>query len=164
MLDSDLKASLAETAFDPVVCIARECAATRDFIDVLEREQHALQQRDVSLLLALEKEKAQQAQQLSQLTDARNRWLAKLGYAQDRTGMERGLKIFPAAADAWQKLLQLAETASQLNKINGVLISQRLRYNQQALTVLQAATHGTGLYGSDGQPRLFSIGRPLGEG
>ncbi|MGH8762344.1 MAG: flagella synthesis protein FlgN [Nitrosospira sp.] len=164
MPDPDLKAPLAETVYDPVACVARECAATRDFIDVLEREQYALQQADVSLLLALEKEKVQQAQQLSQLTDARNRWLAKLGYAQDRTGMERGLKIFPAATDAWQKLLRLAETASQLNKINGVLIGQRLRYNQQALAVLQAATHGTGLYGSDGQPRLFSIGRPLGEG
>ena len=164
MPDPDLKVPLAEMIFDPVASVAHECAATRDFIDVLEREQHALKHADVSLLLPLETEKAQQAQQLAQLANARNHWLAKLGYAQDRTGMERGLEIFPAAADAWQELLQLAETASQLNKINGILVGQRLRYNQQALSILQAATHGTGLYGSDGQPRLFSIGRQLGEG
>lgn len=161
---SGLGASLTEAIFDPPAGIARERDATRDFIDVLEREQHALQQADVALLPSLEKEKAQQAQQLAQLAEARNQWLAKLGYTRDRTGMERGLETFPAAAEAWQELLQLAETASQLNKINGILINQRLRYNQQALSVLQAATRGTGLYGADGQPRLFSAGRQLGEG
>lgn len=164
MPDPDVKAPLAETIFDPATCITRECDATRDFIDLLKREQHALQQADVSLLPPLEKEKAQQAQQLARLADARHRWLAKLGHTQDRLGIERGLETCPAAADAWRELLQLAETASQLNKINGILIHQRLRYNQQALSVLQAATRGTGLYGSDGQPRLFSAGRQLGEG
>ncbi|SCY06508.1 flagella synthesis protein FlgN [Nitrosospira sp. Nl5] len=164
MADSDVKAPLAEMAFDPAACITRERDAARDFVDVLKREQHALQQADVSLLPLLEKEKAQQAQQLAQLADARNYWLAKLGHTQDRLGIERGLETCPAAADAWRELLQLAETASQLNKINGILVNQRLRYNQQALSVLQAATHGTGLYGADGQPRLFSAGRQLGEG
>jgi flagella synthesis protein FlgN len=164
MADSDVKAPLAEKTFDPAACITRERDATRDFVDVLKREQQALQQADVSLLPLLEKEKARQAHQLAQLADARNHWLGKLGYTPDRLGIERGLETCPAAADAWRELLQLAETASQLNKINGILVHQRLRYTQQALSVLQSATHGTGLYGADGQPRLFSAGRQLGEG
>ena len=166
-----MKSGLTETlltgvVFTPAVSIAQERDATRNFIDILEQEQHVLQQTDVSLLLPLAKEKASQAQQLTRLADARNQWLAKHGYSRDRSGMERGLKDSdcPGATDAWQELLQLAETASQLNKINGVLIAQRLRYNHQALTVLQAATHSAGLYGSDGQPQLFSGGRQLGEG
>jgi flagellar biosynthesis protein FlgN len=156
---------LTGTAFDPAASIVQERDTTRNFISILEQEQHALQQADVSLLLPLVKEKTGQAQQLAALADTRNQWLAKLGYSRDRSGMERGLKdCTPGAAAAWGELLQLAETASQLNKINGVLIAQRLRYNHQALTVLQAATHGAGLYGADGQPQLFSGGRQLSEG
>ena len=157
---------LTAMVFHPLASITEERDATRNFIDVLEREQDALKQADVSLLLPLAKEKTHQAQQLARLADARNQWLAKLGYPRDRSGMERGLKDcgLPGAADAWQDLLQLAETASQLNKVNGILIAQRLRYNHQALAVLQAATHSAGLYGADGQPQLFSGGRQLGEG
>jgi flagellar biosynthesis protein FlgN len=157
---------LTGLTFNPAVSIAEERDATRKFIDVLEQEQHLLQQTDVSLLLSLAKEKAVQAQQLIRLADARNQWLQKLGYPRDRSGMERGITDCncPGATDAWHELLQLAKTASQLNKINGTLITQRLRYNHQALTVLQAATHTAGLYGSDGQPQLFSSGRQLGEG
>lgn len=153
-------------AFDPHAGIIRERDETRNFIDLLEREQRALRQADVSSLLTLAKEKAQQAQQLIQLADVRNRWLVTLGYTRDRNGMEQGLQgcDSPGATDAWRELLQLAETASQLNKINGILIGQRLRYNQQALSVLQAATRSAGLYGADGQPTLFSGGRRLGEG
>ena len=154
------------TVFDPVTGITHERDETRNFIDLLEREQRALRQADVSSLLTLAKEKAQQAQQLIQLADVRNRWLVTLGCTRDRSGMEQGLQSCAdaGAADAWRELLQLAETASQLNKINGILIGQRLRYNQQALSVLQAATRSAGLYGADGQPTLFSGGRQLGEG
>lgn len=152
--------------FDPVTGISHERDETRNFIDLLEREQRALRQADVSSLLTLAKEKAQQAQQLVQIADVRNRWLVALGCTRDRSGMEQGLQSCAGAgaADAWRELLQLAETASQLNKINGILIGQRLRYNQQALSVLQAATRSAGLYGADGQPTLFSGGRQLGEG
>jgi flagella synthesis protein FlgN len=144
----------------------REHDATQDFIDILRREQNALQQADGSLLRPLATEKSELAQQLAQLADARNRWLAMLGYLQDRIGMERALQDSPAAAEAWQKLLRLAETASHLNKINGILVGQRLRYNQQRLSALQAAANSAqtvGLYGADGQPQPFSGGRRLGE-
>jgi flagella synthesis protein FlgN len=158
---------LTGTIFDPLAGITRERDATREFIDVLHREQHALQQPDMSLLRSLATEKAQQAQQLTQLADARNRWLAMLGYPQDRLGMERGLQECPAAAAAWKELLQLAENAHQLNKINGILVDQRLRHVQQRLSVLQSSvsdTPGAGLYGADGQPQPFSGGRCLAEG
>lgn len=161
---------MSNVTFDPVACVAREHDATLEFIDLLRREQDALHHADGSLLLPLAMEKSEQAQQLARLAEARNRWLAMLGYPQDRTGMERGLQDCqdcPDAAGAWQTLLQLAETASQLNKINGILVAQRLRYNQQRLSALQSATHSArsaGLYGSDGQPQPFSGGRRLGEG
>ena len=112
---------MTNSIFDPVACISRERDATRNFIDILRQEQAALQQPGASLLLSIANEKAHQAQQLAQLSDARNYWLRKFGYTQDHIGMERGLRDYPAAVDAWEELLQLAETASQLNKINGIL-------------------------------------------
>ena len=152
--------------FDPIAGIANERDAVRVFIDVLRREQHALQQADVSVLLPLAVEKAGHAQQLTELTQAREQWLAMSDSLEDQGDMERRLADHPTAAMAWQELLQLTETAHQINEINGILVNQRLRYNQQRLSALQAAAHGfhdNVLYGSNGQPQIFSGGRRLGE-
>lgn len=154
-----------EDTFDPIACIASERDATQHFIDLLQREQRTLQQADISALISLTKEKTERIQQLAQMADVRKRWLAAFGHTGDHSGIERVLPDYPAASEVWKDLLQLAEMAVQLNKINGVLIDQRLRYNQQALAVLQAATpQNSGLYGSDGQPQSLSGGRQLGEG
>lgn len=152
--------------FDPIAGIANERDAVRVFIDVLRREQHALQQADVSVLLPLAAEKASHAQQLAELAQAREQWLAVPDSPEDQGDMERRLADHPAAAMAWQELLQLTETAHQINEISGILVKQRLRYNQQRLSALQAAAHGLHdnvLYGSNGQPQIFSGGRWLGE-
>ncbi|MBA4141792.1 MAG: flagellar protein FlgN [Nitrosospira sp.] len=156
---------MSETVFDPIPSINAECNATYDFIDILRREQHALRQSDVSLLLPLAQEKARQTQQLAQLAAARKSWLGTLSPSPDRAGrnMERGLRNFPGAAEAWEELLEVAETASQLNKINGSLVGQRLRYTRQALSVLQAIPQDAGLYGPNGHSQAFSGGRELGE-
>jgi len=157
---------LNNATFDPIAGIANERDAVRVFIDVLRREQHALQQADVSVLLPLAAEKASHAQQLAELTQTREQWLAVPDSFEDQGDMERRLADHPTAAMAWQELLRLAETAHQINEINGILVNQRLRYNQQRLSALQAAArgiHDNGLYGSNGQPQIFSGGRRLGE-
>ena len=154
-----------EGAFDPIAGIASERDATRGFIDLLQREQRTLQQADISVLISLTNEKAHRMQQLAQMAEARRRWVAAFGHTSGHSGIEHVLPDYPAATEVWKDLLQLAEMAVQLNKINGILIDQRLRYNQQALAVLQAATpRNSGLYGSDGQPQTLSGGRQLGEG
>jgi flagella synthesis protein FlgN len=152
--------------FDPATRIAAECDATQDFIRLLQREQGILREKDVSELLALSREKGSQAQRLVELAGERNRWIESLGCSHDHAGMERALQGHPEAAEAWSQLLQLAQTASELNKINGILINQRLRYNTQALAALQGPVQSAGLaglYGADGQPRLFKGSRRLGE-
>ena len=131
---------MPEMIFDPSRSINAECEATRNFIEILQREQSALKQAEVSILLPLTQ-----------------------GHATDRLGVENELRIFPGASEAWQELVQLAETARHLNEINGNLVGQRLRYNQQAIAALQEATHVTGVYGCDGHTQPFSGGRQLGE-
>jgi len=158
-------ADLAEAAFDPVAGIASECEATRDFIGLLQREQRTLQQANISALITLANEKTHRMQLLIQMADMRNHWLAALCHPGGRSGMEQVLPNYPAVTGVWKELLQLSEVAAQLNKINGVLVDQRLRYNQQALAVLQTATsRNSDLYGADGQPQPFAGGRRLGEG
>lgn len=150
---------------DPAMSIAHERDATRNFIDLLRREQHALQHADIALLLPLAAEKAQRAQDLAKWAEARKCWLSAQGQAGTRSKAEHGLGDDPDTADAWNELLQLAQTADQLNTINGILVGQRLRYIHQRLAVLQSASMASdeSLYGSDGHPRLFSGGRRLGE-
>ena len=50
--------SLPEMIFDPSRSINAECEATRNFIEILRREQSALKQAEVSMLLPLAQEKA----------------------------------------------------------------------------------------------------------
>jgi flagella synthesis protein FlgN len=152
--------------FDPATRIAAERDATQDFIRLLRREQGILQESDVSELLPLSREKGSQAQRLVELAGERGRWIESLGYSHDHEGMERALQGYPEAAEAWRQLLELAQAASELNKINGILVNQRRRYNAQALAALQGPVQSAGLaglYGADGQPRLFKGGRRLGE-
>ncbi len=150
---------------DPASNIAHERDATRNFVDLLRREQHALQHADVALLLPLAAEKAQRAQELAELAETRNCWLSAQNQPGNRGEAGQGVRDDPGTADAWNELCQLAQTADELNTINGILIGQRLRYIHQRLSVLQTSglASNTSLYGSDGHPALFSGGRILGE-
>lgn len=150
--------------FDPALQLSLECQATRHVVDLLRREQLALQQADISALDPLIQEKNYQLQQLAQLADARKQWIATLGHGLDREGTERAFRDCPDAAVAWAELLDLAKTAVQINKINGLIIDRRVRHNQRVLRELRAATQATALYGSDGQPRPIGLARQLGEG
>lgn len=74
----------------------------------------------------------------------------RLGYGQDMAGAEQ------AAQDAgclpqWHTLLETTRRTARLNKLNGILIQQRLQHNQRMLNFLNEAT-GQSLYGPDGQP------------
>jgi flagella synthesis protein FlgN len=66
------------------------------------------------------------------------------------------------AAAAWRYLLQLAQTARQLNRTNGEMIAARLQHNRQAFAALQSAAGAVSLYGPQGQTLGYSGGRPLG--
>ena len=70
----------------------------------------------------------------------------------------------PHIAELWRQLLALAEKARELNQLNGNMIDTRLRNNQQALAILQAAANQSALYGPDGQTHGLGLGRPLGKG
>lgn len=155
---------MTEVPFDPTLHLPLEREATRHFVDILQREQSALQQADIFGLDPLTQEKMHQLERLAQLANIRHTWLAAHGHSADHEGMERGLREYPGTDEVWKELLGLARTAMQMNKLNGLLIDRQMRYNQERLKAVQAAIQPVNLYGSDGQPRISRSARELGEG
>jgi flagella synthesis protein FlgN len=131
------------------------------FVLLLEQEQQTLLSTDTEPLLALADKKSRSAENLSALSLQRQQLLPN-GVVE----IEAWLQInVPQGLSAWQEIRHLAEHAKELNKTNGELIQIKMRYNQQALSVLIGATqHAAGIYGPDGQTNLPSSGRTLGSG
>lgn len=145
-----------------------ELRAYQDFVQVLQTEQDALVQGNVDPLLELARIKSEKVVLLSQLAESRARFLSTQGYPQGQGDMAKWLQKQrdngnPKIAELWQKLLTLVENAKQLNQINGGMIDTRLRNNQQALAILQAAANQSALYGPDGQPQSPGLGKPIGK-
>lgn len=147
-----------------------ELAGFRDFVQALRTEQEALVQGDVDGLIELARLKSEKVVLLSQLAERRNRFIASQGADPRHGGMTNWLQrqkagqTAPHLAQTWTQLLEQAEIARQLNQVNGTMIESRLRNNQQALAVLQAAANQSlNLYGPDGQTHATGLGRPLGK-
>jgi flagellar biosynthesis/type III secretory pathway chaperone len=155
---------LAEALFDPPAHLVLEREAVRYFVDILQREQSALQHGDIAALDTLVQEKTHQLERLARLGDERHNWLAMQGQGTGHEDMERGLRAYPGADAVWRELLDLARTAMQLNKLNGWLTGWHMRHNGQRLKAVRAAVQPVNLYGSDGQSRIARSGYSLGEG
>lgn len=135
-----------------------EAATLRAFIEMLRAEQSALLRGETDQVAALVEPKAQHMFELTRLSEARGRWLTSLrpGAKQkiDRAGMERLLLENTGGAtaprDAWRQLMQLTESARQINTTNGMLIGARLNNTQRALSAIFSAARLPGAYGADG--------------
>jgi len=125
-----------------------EISRLGEFIDLLQREQALLVQGDTEALLLLSEKKTALANALAAL-------------AQERACEMGGMGSDPIP-QAWQKLLELAAKARDLNATNGQLISLHMQNNQQALAVLMNAANRAMTYGPDGQQTAGLGGRILG--
>lgn len=143
-----------------------ELAALAGFLDLLREEQQALVTGKVDGLEALAQAKLKMADRLNSLTTQREQRLVAIGLAPGRNGMGALLAAHPESKDLqarWSAILASAAEAKNLNEINGKLIADRLGNNQQALSILTAATHrASTVYGRDGQTQVSAPGRVLG--
>lgn len=119
------------------------------FAEILEQERTVLSQRDVEPLFALAERKAVQARTLHQFADQRSALLAQAGLKNDRAGIEQ--LIGNAQHPAWLKYQTAAAQARDLNKQNGILITERMSGNHQALALLMSLSDAPTTYGPDGQ-------------
>lgn len=160
MITPNIPASLAEF----IASLHNERDTMRSFVSLLETEQNALLDGQTEQLLALADTKTKLVSQLTMMGNARKQFQGKHGQGDETENMELWLKSHaPKEQPVWSEIRQLAARAQQLNHTNGEMIQVKLRYNQQALTVLHgAANNATTLYGRDGQPSLPGAGRKLG--
>ena len=155
-----------------LLSLKREFEAFRQFHQILSAEHTALVGGDADELITLAQRKNERVVELTQLAEARNRYLTELAGSTNQIGMEAWLDAYDPtdkfrAGRLWRELIDLARTAKDLNQSNGQLIHTRLAHNQQALSVLLGANAGTSnLYGADGQAYMAKptgSGRPLGK-
>ncbi|MDA8382354.1 MAG: flagellar protein FlgN [Betaproteobacteria bacterium] len=146
--------------------LCAEVAAFRQFIDLLRAEQAVLAQMDVEPLLELARRKSEKVVTLTQLAERRRRFLSSRGLD---PMLEAPVSWTPyldaeraqVAARHWREVLDLARAARRINDANGAMVQTKLRYNREALAVLQVARGQLDLYGPDGRTAAAHFGRPL---
>jgi flagella synthesis protein FlgN len=139
---------------NPAASLEQERSAIENLLTVLRQEQMHLIDADVDAMAGVTPEKSRIATEMSELATRRHQTLAAAGFAATEPGMQAwidGGNASPAARESWKVLLDLAQTAKEMNRVNGLLISQQLGRNQARLNALQGNAQGGSFYGPNGQ-------------
>jgi len=149
----------------PADSLSEEHKAIRELTQLLQQEQAQLIDANVEGVAALTEPKARAAARMAELTNLRYRALQAAGFEPKESGMQAWL-TGPAASQtarqSWQELMALAETAKEINRVNGTLIGRQMVRNQNALNVLQfGSLQGNAVYGPNGQTAHHAFGRHI---
>lgn len=141
--------------------LAAEIGAVQRFITLLKAEQEILRGNQLDALEKLMQEKGKLVEELGRIGEARQRWFAAAGIAENRENIEKWLQAQgnPRLSQAWQALQQLAREAKSLNELNGQCIALLSHNNRKLLETLRAPRAGVGVYGPDGQTSLGPASR-----
>ena len=148
----------------PADCLGKELETAQRLLQLLEQEETHLVNADVDRLSMVIEEKANAAMQMSELAKLRHTLLGSAGFEASDAGMQAWLNSAAAPAPAlntWKELLALAESGKERNRVNGLLITQQLACNQNALNVLQGVPQGGSVYGPNGQQTAKLVSRRL---
>lgn len=137
-----------------------------DLVSMLSKEQDALVSIDIDEVESILDQKSKLIQTIANATKVRHKALAQAGYDANENGMVAWLrandsKPMHAQWDAFQQ--QLAQ-AKELNRVNGQVINQHFKRNQQLISQLQgkAVNAGAGgVYGPNGQTTSSSHTRSM---
>jgi flagella synthesis protein FlgN len=124
----------------------QQVAALEAVLDVLTREQTALQLRDAAVLESLTAQKQERLATAAAL-ELRRRELAPTPAAMDH------LAESPGIAARWAQLLDLTRACRDHNEANGRIIRRQQRRVESALTLLRGRGDQPKLYGPDGESR-----------
>jgi len=142
-----------------------EIEALRAFVALLREEQRLLIRGETENLASFVEPKTRYMLELAQLGDQRQQVLRDRGLTPDRAGMERLLREHspgtPQLMAGWRQLLELTQTAQQINATNGTLIATRLNNTQQAISILFSTARLPGSYAADGSTISFRAAHQL---
>lgn len=149
------------SASEPLIAALRsESAGIQALVEVLTQERDALVHSELDRLAEFAPRKRELLLNIAHLGEQRNRLLERCGVTADRRGMEAWLQTHDAHGTAraeWRALLELTQTAHNLNQGNGVFIDAGMRANQQALQALMCAGAANHTYGPGGRT-MSSLG------
>jgi flagella synthesis protein FlgN len=121
---------------------------------LLREEQQMLIRGETDDLASFVEPKNKYLLESARLGEKRRQVLRDRGLTPDRAGMERLLREQSNGASqlmaGWRQLLELTQTAHQINATNGTLIATRLNNTQQALSILFSTARVPGAYAADG--------------
>ena len=147
--------------------LAAEKQAVLRLIAALQQEQLLLSGNgDAEEIPKVIGEKAKIVAEMAGFADQRHKLLASIGFDASENGMQNWLDQQGAAPDKqlWDELFELAQSAKEVNRVNGLLVGKQMAINQNALKILQGITGGGSFYGPDGSASVRTSGRPLGVG
>lgn len=121
----------------------QQLAALEAVLNVLAREQTALEARDVAALERLTAEKQERLASAAGLEQQRRE------LAPSPSAMET-LAESPAIAERWARLLDLTRACRDHNEANGRIIRRQQRRVESTLTLLRGQGEAANVYGPDG--------------
>lgn len=152
-----------ETA-ELMACLHEEHDTLRQFVEILDREQHILVAGDIDALAELAQRKTLALESAVRCTSRRELHLKARGLPGDRDGMSALLQDQPIAREMWHRVLDCAKRSYDMNRANGCLIEARIGRNRQALAVMRPEAGMAATYRNDGQMQHAMSGRALGVG
>ncbi|MDY7578293.1 flagellar protein FlgN [Herbaspirillum sp. RTI4] len=151
----------------PASLLKEEQQATLGLLSSLQQEQVALLQSNNALTPEIITIKAETISLMAHFAEKRHTILESLGFEASEQGMQSWIDQDGNAdiLSTWKQILETATAARELNRLNGMLISKQLAFNQNTLDILQGKPlGGSNFYGPDGQSNLKPGGRTLGIG
>lgn len=150
----------------PSQTLADEKEVATRLVAALRQEQDLLSgQGEADKIPEIIQDKARIVADMAALADRRHQALASLDFPAGEHGMQSWIDQHGTAEDKqiWEELFAIAQSAREINRLNGLLIGKQMAINQNAMTILQGGANGS-FYGPDGQSSLRGTGRPLGIG
>jgi flagella synthesis protein FlgN len=150
----------------PMTTLPEEQQVMSLLLDLLKLEQAHLIAADIDSLVEVTAQKSALVGKMAALASARHHALGAAGFAAQETGMQAWMDASGDSADGrlWQQVLDVTREAKEINRLNGMLINQRMAHSQGALNALRPNAQGGDVYGPSGLAsgpsanRHFAIG------
>jgi len=139
----------------PQQTIAAEHQHLDALVALMKQEQQSLVALDADELSTLTSQKNSLLQDLAALSRQRHAALMAAGCEGSEAGMEPWLTKGGNAdiRGQWERMLDAARQAKELNRVNGMLITKQMAHNQGVLNALRTPTNAPAgaIYGASGQ-------------
>lgn len=138
----------------PGATLREEQQLIGSMVELMKTEQQLLVSADADGLSSLTPDKLRMAQKAAELSRHRHRALGAAGFSAGEAGMEPWLAVGgnDELRREWNRLLELARQAKELNRVNGMLVNKQLAHTQGVLNALRGPAAGSaGVYGRSGQ-------------